>query len=657
YKCVGDACKPVCTAATQKTDCPAAAPICRASPYPACVQCVQSTDCAAGQVCTSSNTCVAQAGCTTNANCTNPATPVCSGGNCVQCAADSDCKNGMGCDATAHTCTLTGGSGQICGPSQTCNAGLLCIDEGGPNGPVCRPRCDPYAAACAGGTVCSWIGFDPAGAFEGYCSAPNGKGALGAACNPALADSCEWNLICAPTSATAGVCRAMCDPARTGNCGANTCNAVTGAVSASGALEKFGYCAPASKWGQPCVTDTPASGVGDCGSALSTAGTGTGLFCAPSYLPAESPQASVVAICSFTPNVATAIGGAGDSCAAHTDNDCRTGVCLSDGPVTCFSGCISNADCARDGAASTVYCFDIDFQTPWKANLVSSCEPACRNDADCTALGGLGRSCDPQPTHNGSSWRAACAPVSGSGAAGTTCTGGTGCTSGVCVTGATLQNIELGQSVSGFVARDGFCFGSAASTSDCAANGTVFSINAALPLSPTNGDQGVMGKPNAGTCWPMACTRDNDCAGLSADPNTPRVCAPYKTTTVTTTDTATACTSDTQCLTGPGVCNTAANNPNPGGVYGSNAGIYGPNGRCRQVTWALECAPSLGASKLGPGAACTYSTDCRTGHCLVPGGGGASYCFGGCSADADCATGTTCKSGLYLGIAARFCQP
>ena len=615
-----------------------------------------STDCPSGQVCTSSNTCVVQTtGCTGNASCP-PATPVCVAPNCVQCAADSDCKYGMGC-STSHTCTLTGGSGQICGPGDACNAGLLCIDEGGATGPVCRPSCNPYASACAAGTVCSWIGFDASGAFQGYCSAPNGHGALGAACDPTAVDSCEWNLICAPTSATAGVCRSMCDPAASSTCAGGSCNAVVGALGATGAQEKFGYCGPSSKWGQSCVSDTPSTGVPDCGSPLSGAGTGAALFCAPSYLPAENPAASVLGISSFTPNASTAIGGAGDSCAAHTDNDCRTGVCLADGPVTCFSGCNPTADCTRDGASSSVYCFDINFQTPSQSNLVASCEPACRNDADCAALGsgGLGRACDPQPTHNASSWRATCSPVAGSGTPGAQCKGGSDCESGVCVTGNTLQGVELRQSVSGFAATDGFCLGAAASAGDCSAPGTVFSQSVALPLAPLDGVQGVMGIPHPGVCWPQACTRDANCTGYSLDSATPRVCAPYKTTTWSSLENTASCSSDSTCASG--TCNSSANNPNPGSAYGSNAGIYGPNGKCRGVSWALECAPSLGSGKLGAGAACTYSTDCQTGHCLVPGGGGASYCFGGCSGDSDCQGGTHCSAGSYLGMSVSFCQP
>src|SRR5439155_15844603 len=112
-----------------------------------------------------------------------------------------------------------------------------------------------------------WLDFDSNGAFEGYCSGPNGKGAVGAACDPTKADSCEWNLICAPVSATAGVCRSICDPTKTGNCGTSVCNGIAGAESLSGALLKFGYCAPASKWGQTCVSDTGSAGP-DCGAAL-----------------------------------------------------------------------------------------------------------------------------------------------------------------------------------------------------------------------------------------------------------------------------------------------------------------------------------------------------------------------------------------------------
>src|SRR5439155_6674258 len=169
------------------------------------------------------------------------------------------------------------------------------------------------------------------------------------------------------------------------------CNRVAGAVSGAGAQQKFGYCAPASKWGQACVTDTPspAGSPGDCGFlATAAAGDGLELYCSPSYLPAENPQASVLGICSWTPKAATALGGAGDSCAAHTDNDCRTGVCLADGPVTCFAGCAASADCGRDGAGSSVYCVDLDFATATQSNIVASREPTCRNDADCAGLSG-----------------------------------------------------------------------------------------------------------------------------------------------------------------------------------------------------------------------------------------------------------------------------
>jgi hypothetical protein len=587
---------------------------------------------------------------------------------------DGDCKNGMGCNTSAHTCTLTGGNGQICGPGNSCSTGLICVDEGGPNGPVCRPKCNPYAAACASGTVCSWIGFDSNGAFQGYCSAPNGHGVLGAACDPNVFNSCEWNLICAPTSATGGLCRAVCDPAATANCGTNVCNPVVGALGPAGLLEKFGYCGPSSKWGQTCASDTPSptGSAGDCGVVVPTgAGSGSALYCSPSYLPAESPQASVIGICSYTPRAATAVGGAGDSCSAHSGNDCRTGVCLYDGPVTCFSGCTPSADCTRDYQAnhagalppSPLYCFDINFATPYRSNFVTSCEPTCNDDADCAALGsgGLGRSCDPQQTHTGSSWRAACAPVAGSGKPGGACKSGSDCASGVCVTGATLQGMELGQSVPGFTATDGFCFGSAVSSTPCA-GGTVQALYTALPISPADGTQGVMGRPHPGVCWPQGCIRDADCVGLSADPSSPRVCAPYKTTTWSATSNAASCTSDTQCASAPFTCNTSANNPNPGGVYGTNAGIYGPNGKCRAVTWALECAPSLGSTRLGPGAACSSSPSCRTGHCLRPSTvsdctTGGCYCFGGCLNDGDCLNGTHCRSSSYLGVTINFCQP
>ena len=659
YRCASGACAPLCTTATQAADCPPATPVCRATPYPACVQCVQNTDCTGGQICSSANVCV-----TPTTDCPGTAcpaaTPVCNTGvsphTCVQCLADLDCKDGTGCSAT-HTCGLTGGAGQICNPDFSCSAGLLCIDENGPHGPVCRPKCNPYSSSCASGTVCSWLDFDTNGAFEGYCSAPNGHGAIGAACNPADYTTCELNLLCAPVSATAGVCRAVCDPAASGNCSGATCNGIAGAVSDAGVIQKFGYCGPASKWGQSCVSDTKSTGP-DCGAAITAVGAGsTSLFCAPTVdgLLAEYPSASILPVCSFTPGVATAVGGAGDSCTQHTGADCRTGVCLTDGPATCFSGCAATADCTRDGAPAGTYCFDVDFATAYASNPVSTCEPTCTNDANpCTQLAGGGRTCVPAAIHGDFSWRAVCVPVLGAGKAGAKCAGGTDCASGVCVTAATLQAIELSQGVSGFTAKDGFCLGACVGATDCTTAGTVCSATTALPLSPASGNQGVMGAPHNGVCWPQTCTRDANCTGLSNDAATPRVCAPYKTTTSASTE-STTCSASKPCASGA-VCNDSTNNPNPGSAYGTTGGIYGPNGYCRQVSWALECAPSLGAAKLGPGETCVHSDDCRTGHCLVP-SSGTSYCFGGCTSDGDCLGGKHCKSGSYLGMAASFCQP
>ena len=654
--CVKDACQPVCTTATQGADCPPATPLCRVTPFPKCVQCLSNSDCGATEVCDSTNTCVPQPGCTNPAQCP-PTAPVCLAGNCVQCSSNGDCTNGEGCDTAAHTCTVTGGNGEICGPGGVCNAGLVCFNLGGPNGAVCVPPCDPYAPACAAGSVCEWYGFDAGDKFAGVCAPPNGHGALGASCNPNDPASCEWNLICAPTSDSTGVCRSMCDPSG-GSCASGVCNGVAGAVDGATVL-KFGYCGPASPWGSTCVTDTPSSGIPSCGSSVPSTSV-SDLYCSPSTLIADSAQSAIMGLCTFTPSAATAVGGAGDSCAANTDLDCRTGLCLTDGPLTCFSGCGATADCNRDclltdgAGCSNVYCVDVDFVTS-QDNIIGTCMPTCRDDADCAALGGTqGRSCVPSPIHGNFSWRSFCAPVQGSGGPGALCTGGNDCGSGICVTGAALQSWELAQTFSGFTATDGFCLGAASSPSDCSVPGTGLSTTAALPLAPADGVRGVMGRPNSGVCWPMGCTRDANCAGLSADPATPRVCAPYKNTSSASTE-STACSAAKPCSSGA-VCNDSSNNPNPGGAYGTTGGLYGPNGYCRQESWALQCAPSLGASKGGPGAACTFSTDCRTGHCLVQ-SGVANYCFGGCSSSSECASGTTCKAGTYLGMSVSFCQP
>ena len=662
FKCASNACLPVCTQATAATDCAPPTPRCKESPSGnSCVQCLLPADCpAATPVCSANNTCIPATvpGCASNADC--PAGQhVCVLSKtphlCVQCLQNSDCSNGDLCDTTSDTCRPppVGGEGQACRADQTCNPGLLCVDQGG-QAPVCATLCDPNAAAnpCAGvnpAYVCEWLGFDLNRALFGICLGKNGHATVGQACDPGKVDSCEWNLLCAPGSATAGTCAALCQPGST--CASGTCNPIVGALDGSGAPELMGWCGPTSRWGQACITDT-ASGGPNCGDPLGLAGAG-GLFCSPSTLPAEVPAANVIALCQYTPAAATANGGANSDCSALGGNACRSGLCLADGPASCFSGCQYNADCTRDGGQ---YCFDVSLFSGTARGTVGSCEPGCRDNADCRSTA----ACAPQPNHGGNSWQAVCAPLSGAGKPGATCTGAADCQSGVCVTGSTLQSIAVGQAATGFTATDGFCLGSCLPSvpADCAGAGTTCRIDVGLPLSPRDtGDKGVSGRPNPGVCWGSDCATDANCAGFSADAAAPRVCAPYKKTTLASVD-GKKCTSDAGCTNADpalAVCNTPANNPDEAGVYGGAAGVYGPNGRCRGTTWAQHCAPSLGASKGGPGAACSNGTDCKTGRCIAL--GAQRYCFGGCASQADCAAGTTCRTGSYLGLPGTHCAP
>ena len=669
FKCASAVCVPVCTVATQAADCAAATPKCKESPSGnSCVQCLASADCSgspATPVCSATNTCIPKpnTGCASNADC--PAGQhVCDASvsphACVQCLVTSDCSNGDLCNTTSKTCAPppTGAEGQACKADLSCNSGLLCVDEGGAT-QVCRKLCDPTLAANPCTTVnasyvCEWLAFDAAKTLFGICTGKNGHGAAGAACDPRKVDSCEWNLLCAPKSATTGTCAPLCKPG--GSCTSGVCNSVVGALDASGAALPMAYCGTGSKWGQACITDTGSAGA-DCGSALNTAGNG-GLFCSPATLPAEVPLDSVVTVCQYTPAASTATGGANVDCSALGDNACRSGLCLSDGTATCFAGCQYNADCTRD---TGTYCFDVRLYAGTASGTVGTCEPTCRDNADCRATA----ACVPQPNHGGNSWRAVCSAPAGAGKAGAQCTGGAACQSGICVTAAATQSIALGQTVPSFTATDGFCLGSCLPTApaDCVGAGTSCRIDVALPLSPRDtGDLGVAGRPNPGVCWGAICTTDANCTGSSADAATPRVCAPFKVTSSATNDGTKKCTVDTDCsgsTSWQALCNTTANNPNPGSAYGASAGIYGPNGRCRALSWGLQCAPSLGKAKLGPGETCAYSTDCKTGHCIVSTVGTVTskYCFGGCATDADCKAGTHCRTGTYLGLNGLHCAP
>ena len=760
FKCTaGNTCKPVCTAATQGTDCAAPTAVCKESPSGnACVACVVTADCNdSAKICSSSNTCIAKPpacdpapACSANspANCC-PGGTVCkttvTPRQCVQCLSSADCTGGFLCDLPTNTCKAppVGAEGQPCTASFTCNAGLLCVDEGGA-APVCRTLCDPYAAgnpctAAGTGKVCEWLGFDVANTFFGICEAPNAHGALGASCDPTQVDSCEWNLFCRATSQLTGVCTSLCKPGST--CSSGACNALVGAVSAAGANLSMGYCGPASKWGQTCVRDVPSgtpTPAGDCGFTVTSTKNSAALYCAPSVLPAESPSVNVLATCQFTPPVSTAIGGAASDCSTFGNDQCRSGVCLGDGPVTCYAGCSATADCTRDQdsypcpagsdcyTGNETFCMDVPFSTNLKVSRVASCVPRCRNESDCASVSadGFGRTCVAQATHAGSSWQTWCAPSVGTGRAGAKCASASDCESGTCFSASTLEAIELGLSVTGFTATDGYCLGSClppnasvcTATNDGAActtadtrtgtcNGSVCRARCggsfpactlgdrclsglcemnecttttgtrcdgyfALPLRPSaTGNVGVTGYPRYGACVGTGCGHDADCAGYSKDAATPRVCAPYKQSFTNNTDSNTTCTANSQCTASgfTGVCNTAANNPNPG-AFPNGYGLYGQNGKCRSTAFALQCAPSLGAAKGGPGAACTKSESCRTGHCVVlpdnlpieaKAGATAGICFGACTANTDCAVaGQTCKASAYLGMAGlKVCQP
>ncbi len=758
-KCTAaNACAPTCTVATQGTDCAAPTPVCRESgATTACVACVKNADCNdASKICSSSNTCIAKPpacdvlpACTANNNCC-PTGTVCNTGTtpraCVQCVVNGDCQNGLICDTPTHTCKPppVGAEGQPCASDGSCNSGLICIGEAAGN--VCRTVCDPYAAgnpctAVAAGKVCEWIDFDATKKLFGFCAPANAHGAIGAACDPTKVDSCEWSLICAPTSAATGVCAALCDPAKTSTCASGACNALVGALDASAAPELMGYCGPASKWGKTCATDKGSSGLGDCGSTLGNR-TSASLYCAPSVLPAENPAQNILEVCQFTPTAASAEGGAGTDCTQDGNDDCRSGLCLVDGPSTCFAACTTTADCTRNqddpatcpsggcSAANPSFCFDMTFSANAALGRASSCATGCRNLNDCANVGsaGFARTCVAQPTHAGSSWQTYCAPATaGVGRAGNKCASSGECASGVCLTADKLQSFELGIGLTGFAPTDGFCLGScnppnvdicgtaaagAACTlsdttagvcgsgickkacvaaGDCAigdrCSGGFCEMNecgslagmrcddvAGLPLSPTaTGHKGVMGYPRYGACFGGGCVHDADCAGFSKDPATPRVCAPYKRAYTFSSDQNASCTLDSQCPTTSGgaatgytgVCNTAANNPNPGGVYGASAGMFGPTGKCRSFSFALQCAPSLGAGKKSGGAVCAASAECKTGECMVAAEGvpveasttaTSGVCYQACLSTADCAAGT-CQSTTYLGIAAKTCRP
>lgn len=613
-------CLPGCAA---DANCSAPTPKCDTTAN-ACVACLANTDCGSGKVCTAAHACIA--GCATNADCTGGQKCLVTSQTCVACLANADCPSGQTCTNNACVPSPTGGDAP-CGTNDACPSGKLCVaDAQGTK--LCRTACAPYSpgTTCGTGKVCSWIGFDTTNAVAGACLPTNGRGAPGAVCN-SYAD-CENDLMCLPVSATQSKCAKLCNPTG-GTCGTGeTCHKLPAyllpAATGAGSVLTVGAClASTSNFGRECSTDNTqtAASIVEWGAAkvrddngLYTAfgrgpACGTGMTCAPNA-PLADPAVRV-SYCQYT--VGTGI--ASDAC---TDGlTCKSGHCLKGGTVSkpdiCATSCYYSLDCTTavadggPGLSGSLYkClayqwYGQDASGEVYGSTTGQCLPTCKSDSDCAS----DRFCMVTTSFandgaNQSGFYAHCYPKLGSTTvtnpnrkSGAACTADNQCESAYCVKGA--------------AGTDGYCFGACdpVGSGQCdATKGVVCSSDAGLQLNfgrdalaGTSDDQYGWAKICAG----KTCTRDADCAGFSANSGKARACSPSLT------------------------------------VNGLNTG-YGATASIR-----FTCEPRVGDLKSG--AICTTDAACATGVCTTF-TNNKKACYGACVTTADCASGSTCSSGV-----------
>lgn len=109
--------------------------------------------------------------CTGSSDCKTGLTCVTAGAMSIcrrQCASDNVCGTGNQCipsntSGATDVCacssdTATVGPGQRCVADKYCRRGLLCVDDGSSDGPICLAECTIGGAACSAGLVCKEFG-------------------------------------------------------------------------------------------------------------------------------------------------------------------------------------------------------------------------------------------------------------------------------------------------------------------------------------------------------------------------------------------------------------------------------------------------------------------------------------------------------------------
>ncbi len=595
--CVNDAC--VATGCQSDQDCSGAAPHCDTGSG-RCVQCVDSAQCSGSQACVN-DACVAS-GCASDADCAStPGRHRCDAAAhaCVACLSGSDCPSGYTC--SSESCVALSGLDGACSAGNTCPSGLMCIQQG--TTLACRAPCDLYAdpPTCATGRYCAFVGYDGSGRPAGACL-PGSGGALGTPCS--AQSPCLPNLACIPNTATTGTCRAYCDLSNpTASCQSpNVCQPLV-RLDQNDVPRTYGVCFPATSWLKACGSD---------------AGCTSGMVCAVSS--SGSSPTSLTNECVWPQGS----GGVASPCGA--DTDCASGICLPGAPKGygsapdatagfCQGGCLSDGDCPSEnglpGACGEYGFYWYDATGSQVTENLPTCVVECSGASDCRS----GDTCELYWNLHGDAWAPVCAPQTGSLPGGAQCTSDGACASDVCM--------KFGNN-----STDGFCLGvcdpSQGETGNpdcdpaavCPANGVMQTLPGLDGTFETNGDDIDAPAP---ICWGKRCSRDADCAGLSADTTEPRACDAWP-------DPTSPADIVLDCL------------PRQGSVLGG--GVCATDADCASdwcVAW-LSSSSSCTTDSECPGSTC----DTGSGECVLT-----HRCFGACQSSTDCTSTasdkTTCE--------------
>ncbi len=387
-----------------------------------CVECLGDGDCADGNACTV-DTCIAGScsndsaaadgqGCDDGLFCT--ATDTCSAGSCVG-AGDpcpgTECADT--CNESADSCFETAGTscddGDLCTDNDQCNGAGTCVSGGatdcsGLDSDCAVGTCDPGNGACfadplAAGTACS------DGAFCNGAETCDGAGS----CQAGSAPNCDDGVGCTIDSCNEGsdscnniVNDASCSDGLFCN-GVETCDATNDCQAGS---------APNCDDGVGCTIDSCNEGSDTCDNVVDNGSCDDGLFCngVESCSAVNNCQAGTPVVCN------DGVGCTNDSCNEGSDScdfvvdngNCDNGLfcdgvetcsavsdCQAGTPVACDDGVGCTNDSCNEGSDSCQFvvdngnCDDGSFCNGAEVcNAVSDCQagsaPNCDDGVGCT---------------------------------------------------------------------------------------------------------------------------------------------------------------------------------------------------------------------------------------------------------------------------------